>query len=92
MSTLTSRYNMSTSGQPSPELMRRLTETEMKRLLMSRYRKRNALVGLCLLGGVLTAFGYSMFAVRQETLNLDEIVDPNANLSNNPALFPDKAK
>lgn len=84
---------MSTNGQPPPpELMRRLTETEMKRLLMSRYRKRNAIVGLCLLGGVLSAFGYSMFAVRQETLSLDDLVDPNANVSNNPAMYPDKAK
>ncbi len=49
-------------------------------------------MGLCLLGGVLSVYGYSMFAVKQEHLNLDDIVDPNENISNNPALFPDKSK
>ncbi len=79
------------SSAPS-DATRRIVETEVKRIILSRYRRRNAIVGLCLLGGVLSVYGYSMFAVRQESLNLDDIVDPNENVSNNPALFASKSK
>ena len=76
---------MSSSGPP-PEVMRRLSEIEVKRFLLSRYRKRNTIVGLSLLGGVLGIYAYSMLAVRQETLDLDELIDPNKDVSNNPTL------
>ena len=76
---------MSSSGPP-PEVMRRLSEIEVKRFLLSRYRRRNTIVGLSLLGGVLGIYAYSMLAVRQETLDLDELIDPNKDVSNNPTL------
>ena len=73
-------------------LWKRLAENEVKRIMLARYRRRNGILGLCLLGGVLSVYGYSMFAVKQEHLDLDDIVDPNENVSNNPALFPSKSK
>lgn len=82
---------MSANGQaPPPELMRRLSEAEVKRLVMSRYRRRNTIVGLSLLGSVLGVYAYSMLAVKQENLDLDELVDPNKDVSNNPNLTKTK--
>ena len=48
-------------------------DTELNRLAMLRYRRRNWLVGLGLLAGVLSIYGYSMYAVKQESLDLDEL-------------------
>ena len=76
---------MSSSGPP-PEVMKRLTETEVKRLMLSRFRRRNTIVGLSLLGSVLGIYAYSMLAVKQENLDLDELIDPNKDISNNPSL------
>lgn len=68
------------------EVMRRLSEAEVKRLMLARYKRRNTLVGLGLLAGVLGVYAYSMLAVRQENLDLDELIDPNKDISNNPGL------
>ena len=46
---------------------------EMNRLARMRYRRRNWLLGLGLLTGVLSIYGYSMYAVKQESLDLDEL-------------------
>ena len=50
-----------------------LGAAELNRLAMMRYRRRNWLLGLGLLTGVMSIFGYSIFAVRQESLDLDEL-------------------
>ena len=52
---------------------RRITEEEYKRLQWQRYRSKNIAVGLLLLGGVLSVYGYSMYAVSQDPLKLDEL-------------------
>jgi hypothetical protein len=49
-------------------------EEELKKLLMSKYRRRNILVGLGLAAGVLGIYAYSMLAVKQENF-LDEDFD-----------------
>ena len=51
-------------------------DAELNRLAMLRYRRRNWLLGLGLLTGVLSIYGYSMFAVQQESLDLDELDKP----------------
>ena len=53
-----------------------LLEAELNRLARMRYRRRNLLVGFGLLAGVLGIYGYSMFAVQQESLDLDELDKP----------------
>ena len=53
-----------------------LGAAELNRLAMMRYRRRNWLLGLGLLTGVMSIFGYSIFAVRQESLDLDELDEP----------------
>lgn len=59
---------------PPPELLRRLNDANLNRLVMRRYRRRNIIVGLGLLGGVVGIYTYSMLAVKQETF-LDEEFD-----------------
>ena len=51
-------------------------EAELNRLARMRYRRRNWLLGLGLLTGVLSIYGYSMYAVKQESLDLDELDKP----------------
>ena len=51
-------------------------DAELNRLAMMRYRRRNWFLGLGLLTGVLSIYGYSMFAVKQESLDLDELDKP----------------
>lgn len=51
-------------------------DVELNRLAMLRYRRRNWLLGLGLLTGVLSIYGYSMYAVQQESLDLDELDKP----------------
>ena len=41
--------------------------------LRQTFRKKNITVGLILLAGVLTVYGYSMYAVNQDPLKLDEL-------------------
>ena len=53
-----------------------LLEAELNRLARMRYRRRNWLVGFGLLAGVLGIYGYSMYAVKQESLDLDELDKP----------------
>ena len=55
----------------APETMQRLTASDLKWLAMRRYRKKNAIVGLSILAGVLGVYAYSMWAVKQEDF-LDE--------------------
>ena len=57
---------------PPPELMKRLTEEDFKRLILLKHRRRNALVGLGLAVGILGVFSFSMLAVKQETFLDDE--------------------
>jgi hypothetical protein len=48
--------------------------TEKEYMLLRRsYRKKNIAVGLLLLTGVLSVYGYSMYAVNQDPLKLDEL-------------------
>ena len=53
-----------------------LVDAELNRLAMMRYRRRNWLLGLGLLTGVLSIYGYSMYAVKQESLDLDDLDKP----------------
>ena len=55
---------------------RSLLDAELNRLSLMRYRRRNWIVGLSLLAGVLGIYGYSMYAVKQESLDLDELDEP----------------
>ena len=61
----------------------KITEEEYKRLQWKKYRSKNIGVGLLLLGGVLTIYGYSMFAVSQDPLQLDELEGEVNSKSNN---------
>lgn len=51
----------------------RITEEDYKRLQWKKYKSKNIAVGLLLLGGVLSVYGYSMYAVSQDPIQLDEI-------------------
>ncbi len=63
-------------------VMQRVTEEEIKRIMMKRYRSRNILVGLGLTLGVFGIYAYSMYAVKQES-HLDEEFDkPLINKTN----------
>lgn len=62
---------MAEKPPPAPETMQRLTDSDLKWLAMRRYRKKNAIVGLSILAGVLGVYTYSMWAVKQEDF-LDE--------------------
>ena len=55
---------------------RAFQEAELNRLALMRYRRRNWLLGLGLLAGVLGIYGYSICAVKQESLDLDELDKP----------------
>ena len=85
-SVITIIINSSLSGMPkkSPfqqELPKRvLSDAEINRIILKRYRKRNALMGLALLSGVIGVYAYSMYAVKQEKF-LDEEFDKPAGLS-----------
>ena len=65
---------------PSPQAAARqqqaVLEAKLNRLALMRYRKRNWFVGLSLIAGVLGIYGYSMYAVKQESLDLDELDKP----------------
>lgn len=52
---------------------RRITEKEYQQIRWQSYRKKNLAVGLVLLAGVLTVYGYSMYAVNQDPLKLDDL-------------------
>ena len=62
---------MAEKPPPAPETMQRLTDSDLKWLAMRRYRKKNTIVGLSILAGVLGVYAYSMWAVKQEDF-LDE--------------------
>ncbi len=64
---------------PPPNVMRRLTERDVKRLRLRQYRGRNAAVGLGLLAGVLGVYAYSMLAVKQENFLDEEFDQPTGN-------------
>lgn len=51
----------------------RLSEKDYTRMKLLQFRKKNTLVGLLLLTGVLSVYFYSMYAVNQEPL--DDILD-----------------
>ena len=53
---------------------RSITEEEYKRLQWQSYRKKNLAVGSLLLAGVLAVYGYSMYAVNQDPVKLDELL------------------
>lgn len=65
-----------TSASSATKQRVNLGAAELNRLAMMRYRRRNWLLGLGLLTGVMSIFGYSIFAVRQESLDLDELDEP----------------
>ena len=52
----------------------RITEEQYKLLQRQRYKRRNRTVGLLLLAGVLSVYAYSMYAVQQDPLQLDELI------------------
>ena len=52
-----------------------------RRILMRKYRSRNAVVGLGLTAGIIAVYVYSMYAVKQETF-LDKEFDQPAASSN----------
>ena len=52
-----------------------MTEAEYKQLQRLRYKNKNVAVGLLLLAGVLSVYGYSMYAVKKDSLQLDELLD-----------------
>ena len=56
------------------EVTKRIHDAEVARTVLQRYKKRNALLGLGLLTGVVGIYAYSMYAVRQENF-LDEEFD-----------------
>ena len=62
---------MAEKPPPAPEMMQRLTDSDLKWLAMRRYRRKNTIVGLSILAGVLGVYTYSMWAVKQEDF-LDE--------------------
>ena len=63
-------------------VMERVTEEEIKRIMMKRYRSRNIRVGLALTLGVFGVYAYSMYAVKREG-HLDEEFDkPLLNKTN----------
>ena len=68
------------SEPKAPEVMQRVTDTQLKQLFRRKLRKRNALVGLGLLAGTLSVYAYSMLAVKQELLDdiLDEVTTTNS--------------
>ena len=68
---------MAKKSPSPPELMKRLSDAEVNRIVMQRYKKRNILLGLGLLSGVVGVYAYSMLAVRQENF-LDEEFDKPA--------------
>ena len=51
-------------------------EAELNRVARMRYQRRNWIVGFGLLAGVLGIYGYSMYAIKQESLDLDELDKP----------------
>ena len=55
-------------------VMERVSEEEVKRIMMKRYRSRNIRVGLGLAAGVFGIYAYSMYAVKQDS-HLDEEFD-----------------
>ena len=71
-----------------PHWRRKLTEAELrklKRLEMLPFRRRNLLTGGALLASVAAIFSYSMLAVKQEKLVIDEEFDeqtPSSQQSN----------
>lgn len=63
---------------------RRITEEEYKHLQWQSYRKKNIAVGLLLLAGVLTVYGYSMYSVNQDPLKADELLLEEEIRTSNP--------
>ena len=59
----------------------RITEEQYKQLQRLRYKRKNTVVGLLLLGGVLSVYGYSMYAVQQDPLQLDELLEDEISKS-----------
>lgn len=51
----------------------RITVEEYQRIQWQGYRKKNLAVGLLLLAGVLTVYGYSIYAVNQDPLKIDDL-------------------
>ena len=51
-----------------------ITEEQYKMLQRQRYKSKNRIVGLLLLTGVLSVYAYSMYAVQQDPLQLDELI------------------
>lgn len=60
----------------------RITQEDYRRLQRLQHKKRNAVVGFLLVAGVLTFYGYSMYAVKQDPLQLDELLEDNMEKSN----------
>lgn len=52
-----------------------MSREDYHRLQVARYRKKNIVVWLSLLAGVLGIYGYSMYSVQQDPLLLDEILE-----------------
>ena len=52
-----------------------------RKMLMRKYRTRNAVMGLGLTAGIIAVYAYSMYAVKQETF-LDKEFDQPAPSSN----------
>ena len=57
-----------------PDVLLKLKEADVRRLVSRRYFKKNILLGLTLTAGVVGIYAYSMLAVKQETF-LDDAFD-----------------
>lgn len=68
------RFCTKTGATPLGKIeTRKITAEEYKLLQLHRYRKKNIAVGVLLLAGVLSVYGYSMYAVNQDPLRVEEL-------------------
>jgi len=85
--TAPSRYlhtpKMAKKPPQPPEVMQRLTDSDFRWLTLWRYRRKNAIVGLSILAGVLGIYTYSMWAVKQKDFLDEEFNKPGPSSPSN---------
>ena len=79
---------MAEKPPPVPEMMQRLTDSDLKWLAMRRYRRKNTIVGLSVLAGVLGVYAYSMWAVKQEDFLDEDFNTPGPSSSSSSRTSP----
>ena len=75
------RFTSSQTTPPREETIR-ITADDYTRLMRLKYRRKNAVVGLLLLTGVFGVYGFSMYQVKQEPLQLDELLTDEQEILN----------